>query len=233
MKGSLRQFGGYFWGTLVRPRATFDQLATEPTVRWGVLLAALQVLQVWSHMALHAVFGLDYLGPRALLPDPVFIAFFGYWQIGLDEWLFFFFLFRPLLALLSLVVVAGVVQLLSKLWGGQGTFEQGINVMAFALLVPALVVGAGTEWIFSVPMDLISGHGYWWTATMQGEFGPIPALVWSAYVVGVYFIVQYGWMIALGTIAIQRFQKIPRWAAAAIMVLAFAINFFVESMLVR
>ena len=54
---SMQQFIQYFWGTIVRPRATFDALAAERTVRWAVILACLLVMEVWGHMEYHVAWG--------------------------------------------------------------------------------------------------------------------------------------------------------------------------------
>jgi hypothetical protein len=139
----------------------------------------------------------------------------------------------PFLSLLSLVINAGVAQLISKLWGGQGTFEQMVNTLTFASVVPNIVIGGISEWVFSVPMDLITGHPYWWNEAMQGAFGPVVGAVWNFYVLGVYIGMQWAWIIALGAIAIRRIQRIPNWAAITTMVTAFAVSMFLESVFVR
>lgn len=184
-------------------------------------------------MALHFAFGLDWLGTRLILDNPTFISGFGHWRIGLTSWVPVFAALMPLLVLLSLVIIPGIVQLMSKLWRGQGRFEQTVNAMAFAIIVPGMVIGATSEWLFSVPADLISGHPYWWTAAMQGEFGNTVSVVWNFYVLGIYVTAQYGWQIILGSIAIRRIHKIPRWASALTMIVAFGIMMFVNSIFVR
>jgi hypothetical protein len=122
---------------------------------------------------------------------------------------------------------------MSKLWYGQGTFEQMVNILTFTSVVPNIVVGGISEWIFSVPMDLITGHPYWWNAAMQGEFGPVVGAVWNFYVLCVYIGLQWAWIIALGSIAIQRIQHIPTWAAILTMLVAFSISMFLSSVFVR
>jgi len=233
IRDSVRQLFRYFRGTVVRPSTTFEALASERSVRWAVMLTCLPVLQVWGNIALHAAFGLDWLGTRPMLSDPTFVAGFGHLRIGLANWVPVFAALMPLLVLLGLVIIPGVVQLMSKRWQGQGTFEQMFNAMAFAIIVPNMVIGATSEWLFSVPMDLIYGHPYWWNAAMQGEFGPVIGRMWNLYVFGIYIGFQYGWQIFLGSTAIRRIQKIPAWAAVLIMFVAFAVSMFVESVFVR
>jgi hypothetical protein len=83
----MRQFIRYFWGTIARPRTTFDALAEEHTVRWGIAASFLGVFQVWGNMALHAAFGQDWLGTRELLADPTLVAGFGHWRVTLADYI--------------------------------------------------------------------------------------------------------------------------------------------------
>lgn len=229
----MKQFLRYFWGTIAHPRATFDRLAAERTVRWAIIAATLPVLQVWGNVALHTLFGLDWLGTKPYLSDPTFVGGFGHWHVSLDDWVPVFVALMPLLAFLDLVLYASVPQLMGKLWGGQGTFEQMVNTLAFATVVPNMVVAGLSEWVFGVPLALITGHPYWWNAAMEGEFGPAVGAVWNLYVYGVYIGLQWAWTIALGAIAIRRTQRIPAWAAILTMTAAFAIVMFLASVFVR
>lgn len=229
----MRQFIKYFWGTIVHPRATFDALAAENTIRWAMILACLPVLQVWGNMALHAAFGLDWLVTRPSLSDPIFIGGLGYLRIGLADWIPFYATVLPLVVLLKLVIISGVAQLMSKLWHGQGTFEQMVSALAFATLVPSMVIEATSEWLFGVPMCLLTGYTNCWVAAMQGEFGSVVSRVWGLYVIGVYITFQYAWAIALGSMAIRRIQRIPVWTVILTMLIAFAISMFLESTFVR
>jgi len=229
----MRQLIRYFWGTIVHPYATFEALAAERTVRWAVMLACLPVLQVWGNMALHAVLSLDWLGTRPMLSDPTFVGGFGHLRIGLAHWVPVFAALMPLLSLFNLVITPGVAQLMSKLWRGQGSFEQMVNTLAFATIVPNMVIAATSEWLFTAPMNLLSGHKYWWVMAMQGEFGPTIGVIWNFYVIGVYVILQYAWAIRLGSIAIHRIQRIPMWAAVLSMTVSFLILLFTLSIFVR
>jgi hypothetical protein len=229
----MKQFLRYFWNTIAHPRANIDTLAAERTVRWGIVAASLPIFQVWGNVALHAVFGLDWLGTKPLLADPTFVGGFGYWRVRVADWLPTFVILMPLLALLGLIINTGVAHLMSKLWNGQGTFEQMVNTLAFASMVPNIIIAGVSEWVFGVPIDLITGHPYWWTAAMQGKFGPVVGTVWNAYVFGVYLGLQWVWTIALGSIAIRRVQRIPSWAAVLTMLAAFTVSMFVSSVFVR
>jgi hypothetical protein len=217
----MRQFTRLFWGTIVRPRPTIEKLAAERAVRWAVVLCSVSLLQGWGNIALHEAVGLDWLGTRPLLSNPTFVGGFGHLRIDLTHWVPVFAGLLPLLGLYSLAVVPGVAQLMSGLWGGRGSFEQMVTVLTFAIEVPALTIGATSEWLFSVPIGLVSGHDYWWVAAMQGEFGPVVAAVWNGYVIGIYAVVQYLWAILLGSLAIRRVQEIPLWGAVLTMLVSF------------
>jgi len=108
-----------------------------------------------------------------------------------------------------------------------------VNVLAFAAGVPSIVIGAASEWVFGVPIDLLSGHGYWWTAAMHGEFGPGVATIWHSHVIGVYSAFQNGWIVALSAIAIRRIQRIPVWAAILTSLVGFAVYIMIASVFVR
>ncbi len=227
----MRQFLGYLGGILTRPGVTFDALATERTVRWGVAAAFLGTLEVWGNIALHGIFGFDWLGTRNLLADPTLVAGFGYWRVNLADFLPIFVVLMPLVSLLSLFITSSMAQLMSKLWHGQGTFEQMVNTLAFAG-VPAVVIAAASEWIFGVPVGLLTGERYWWTDAMAGKFGVV-STVWNIYFWGVYITLAYGLTLTLGSIAIRRIQRIPGWAAVVTMTATFLFALFLESFVVR
>jgi hypothetical protein len=49
----------------------------------------------------------------------------------------------------------------------------------------------------------------------------------------VYPGVQWAWILALGSTAIRRVQRIPTWAAVLTMLLAFGVSTFLSSVFVR
>jgi hypothetical protein len=96
-------------------------------------------------MLLHQIFGYDWLGTRPYIMDPTFTAGFGRLVIGLEHWVAIFAALMPLVALLGLVIIPGLAQSLSKLWRGQGTFEQMVNMLTLASIASNLVIGATSE----------------------------------------------------------------------------------------
>jgi len=213
----MKQFFGYFWGVILHPRATFDELGRQSSIRPAIILVLLGLFLGWLNLLLTILSGSDWLGTRRELLDPTYVGFFGRLPVRLENWVpIFFIAIVPILSLLGLVVVPGMVHVLSKLWHGQGTFEGSVNALGFALGVPAIVIHSMTELLFTVPANLISGHPYWWAAAMNGESGPVVAALWNFYVIGFYSVACDLWIIILGTYAIRRVQGIPWWAAALI-----------------
>jgi hypothetical protein len=211
----VKKFFGYFWGVIAHPRATFDELARQTSIRPAVMLVGFTLCLAYLNFLLTSLSGSDWLGTRRELPDPTYLFFYGRVPVRLEHWVTIWFTIFPLLSLLGLAAVPGLAHLLSKLWRGKGTFEGTVNALTLAS-TPAILIGCGSELLFTVPANLISGHPYWWTAAMNGEFGPAVAALWNFYVIGIYTIASDLLTIVLGAIAIRRVQGIPGWAAAAI-----------------
>jgi hypothetical protein len=211
----MKQFFGYFWGVIIHPRATFDRLARQSSIRPAVILMVFGLLLGYLNLLLTGLSGSDWLGTRLELSDPTYVGFFGRLPVGLENWVPIWFTLAPILSLLGLAAVPGLAHVLSKLWRGRGTFEGTVNALIFAS-VPAILIGSGSELLFTVPANLISGQPYWWAAAMNGEFGQVVAAIWSFYVIGIYSITTDILTVVLGTIAIRRVQGIPWWAAGLI-----------------
>ena len=211
----MKQLFGYCWGVIARPRATFDELGRQSSIRPAVMLIIFTLFLAYLNFLLTILTGGDWLGTRCELPNPTYVGFFGRLPVGLENWVPIWFTIFPILSLLGLAAVPGLTQVLSKLWRGRGTFEGTVNALSFAS-VPAILIGSGSELLFTVPANLISGHPYWWAAAMNGEFGSVVAAIWSFYVIGIYSITSDILTVVLGTIAIRRVQGITWWAAALI-----------------
>ena len=224
----FRKFFGYIWGAIAQPRATFDELAGLTSIRYAVMVIILVYLLQYLNLLLFTVFDYDWLGTRRELPDPTFVGFFGRMSVKVEDYVpAFFFVMMPLLALLEPVIVPGLAQVLSKLWRGQGTFEQMVNTLGFAQAPAALFAVLVNDMILGgVPTNLIAGHPYAFTAAMNGEFGALWSTIVWAYMFGIYMFGMGVWTITLGTIAIQRVQRIPWWAAALIMTFSYILGFY-------
>ena len=227
-RNGIRQLFDYVWGTLIRPKATFNELAQLSSIRPAVMLVILVQILSWLNVLLFTIFGQDWLGTRRELPEPTYVGFFGRLAVGTEHYVWiFFFVIGPLLTLLGLVVVPGMAHLLSKLWGGKGTFEQMVNALAFALVPSILIQSLFNDMVLAgLPANWLSGHPYAFTAAMNGEFGSLwSTLIWG-YMIGIYIIAVGLWVIALGAMAIHQVQKVPRWAAALIMSITYFLWFY-------
>jgi hypothetical protein len=169
----------------------------------------------YLNLGLTILSGSDWLGTRRELPDPTYVGFFGRLPVGIEQWVPIWFTIFPILSLLGLAAGPGLAHILSKLWQGKGTFEGTVNALTLAS-APAILITAGSELLFTVPANLVSGNPYWWVAAMNGEYGPIVSAVWNFYVIGIYSITSDLLTIILGTIAIRCVQSIPWWASALI-----------------
>jgi hypothetical protein len=209
----FRKLLDYAWGTIARPRTTLNDL---------VLLLG------WLNLALFQICGYDWLGTRRELLDPTYVGLFGQLRVGTERYVpIFGWVISPLLAVLSLVVMPGLAHVLSKLWRGQGTFEQMINALAYAQVPSILIRSVFNDMLLGgVPANLIAGHPYAFTAAMSGEFGPTVMTLWWIYMIGIYIVGVDLWIVVLGATAIHRIQRIPWWAAILIMLFAYVLWFY-------
>ncbi len=226
-----RRLVGYAWDVIVRPPSAIDAISQETSVRWAVAIAAVGTLEVWGNMLLFGAFGYDWLGSKPLLADPTYVGGFGYVEVGASDWLPIFAVLSPAIAVYGLVVVPGVAHLLARLWGGRASFEQMVNVLVLAT-VPSVVIATLSEWLTGVPLNLLAGTPYFYSAAMRGEFGPTMAIVWTVYASAVYT-VPWAWGIVLGVIGIRRVERIPWVGALICMLVAFAMNMLVATTFVR
>lgn len=224
----LRQFLGYIWGMIVRPRTTLDELAQQTSIRPAVMLVIFVQLLAWLNWLIYTLFGQDWLGTRRELADPTYVGFFGHLPVVVEDYVpIFFFVVGPFLALLGLVVVPGLAQVLSKLWRGQGTFEQMVNTLGYAQIPSLLIQTFLTDMVIAgVPANLLTGHPYAFTAAMNGEFGPFWVTVYWIYIIGIYIVGTGLWIVFLGAMAIHRVQRIPWWAATFIMLFCYILWFY-------
>lgn len=224
----FRKVWGYILGMVVHPRATLEELAQQPLIHPAVELVMLELLLAWLNLLLFAVFGYDWLGTRRELLDPTYIGFFGQLRVGTTHYIpIFNGMIAPLLALLGLAVMPGLAQVLSKLWHGRGTYESMVNTLTYAQVPSVLIRSVLNDMLLGgVLTNAITGHPYAFTAAMNGEFGPTVATLWWVYMIGAYIVGVDLWIIALGTMAIRRVQRIPWWAAALVMTFVYVLWFY-------
>jgi hypothetical protein len=224
----IRNLFGTIWGTVTHPAATFDELARSRSIRPAVLLALLVQALGLLNLLLYTLLGQDWLGTRRELPNPTYVGFFGRLPIGTEHYVcIYFFVIAPLLALLGLVVVPGLAHVLSKVWRGQGSFEATVNTLAFAQVPSLLIQSLLNDMLLAgLPINLLIRHPYAFTAAMNGEFGSVWSTLTWVYMITIYILGTATWIVALGTIAIRRVQRIPTWAAALVMLFTYFVWFY-------
>jgi hypothetical protein len=214
---------------IVHPKATLDELANETSIRYAVMLVVFGLLITLLNLLLFTIFGFDWLGTRRELTDPTYVGFFGRMPVGLENYVWIFnLLVNPIMTLVGLFFIPGLAQVLGKLWRGQGTFEQMVNTIVFAVGVPALVISnlLNDYLLGGILPNLLTSHPYAFTAAQMGEFGPLVQTLWWIYILGIYIFAKDVWSIALGALAIQRIQEISAWAAVLIMVFGYMLWYY-------
>jgi hypothetical protein len=114
----------------------------------------------------------------------------------------------PLIYIVNFLILAGIIQLLSKLVNGRGSFEDTFTVVSLTFFFPVFL----TMWVFETPV-LVFFPG--WRRTALGGLGYIPEwLDTGRQIVGVL------WIFASLVTAVSRVQGIALWKSAIIIVLA-------------
>lgn len=120
-------FGSYYLGTLLRPRRTFDALMQDPRrlkfAMWAMLISA--ALYTWIYFNL-SIGGGAPGAPKPFLDIPTDV----YYQY--NRW----FLLPSMFG--AWILAAGVAQLLSRAFGGQGTFEDTLSALGYATAIATL-----------------------------------------------------------------------------------------------
>jgi hypothetical protein len=120
-------FAGYYFGTLVRPRRTFDTLmADQRRLRFGLIALGIDaVLYTMVYVFLTAGGGSpSTFKPWLAIPAGVYYQY--------DR-----FLLAPSL-LLCWILASGLVQLLGHLVDGKGSFEDTLSALGFAISISSL-----------------------------------------------------------------------------------------------
>ena len=229
---SVRQVLHYFWGTVRRPSVTFAALAEKQSLFIGAApMLAYMGLALVHNLIQALLFG--ELGTRPLLADPTFVGGFGYLRITLQEYLVWGSVFWVVLNPLLWVVLAGAAQVLARLWRGQGSFEANLNCLGYAFFVPLILIQSTSEWLFTIPPNLIVGTKFWWVEAMSGVYGPAVALVWNLFTIGIYSVATYTWILMLMVLAIRRTQGLGRLPATVTAVVPFVLALFLFATFVR
>jgi len=187
---AVTTFWRYLQGTVVRPHHTFGRLVADSRSLAHGFKAVLLIGTLYTL----TVIGLAAV--KAEIMAPAWIP------ISADEYYFWEIFFAMPVVFLGWIVAAGVAQLLSRPFGGSGTFEGTLAVLAFAVTVPTFVTWvpetAGTTLILAGAMT----HGDWVEATSRPGFWQVFGLA--------YQLVAVAWYVFLFPIAVAQAQRL-RW----------------------
>lgn len=124
---ALRSFKDYYVGTILRPRRTFDALmADDRRLRFGLLALALNAA---LYELVYIFLTIGHGAPSSFKPF-LNVTREHYYQYNR------FWLIPSMVG--ACVLAAGVAQLLSRLFGGEGSFEDTLSAFGFATAIACL-----------------------------------------------------------------------------------------------
>lgn len=225
----LWRAGQYFLGVILYPTSTFEHLVREQ----NMLVAAAPVLVYFVLTLLHNLVRVVLLslqtGVQTLLSEPAFVGGFGNLRLSQgDYWQGWGTAFIILGIPLTWILLAAVAQVMGRLAGGHGSFESGLATLSYACFIPWILIQSTSEILFSLPLNFITGAENFSASAMAGEFGPIVALFWNTFIIGIYWITTYTWSLVLITIAVRQNHRLAFLPAfmTALGSLLLAIFFF-------
>lgn len=224
----------YLWGTIRHPGPTFAELAGERHILTGALPILVYFGLALVHGLLRNAIHGQQIGSEPMLADPTFVGGFGYLRLSAEAyrrgWAT---VFVAVMLPTMWIAAGGFAYVLSRLWGGKGSFEANLNTIGFAIFVPWLVIQSTSEIIFGIPFNLMFDTAFWWVEAMMGVYGPTVALVWNIFVIGIYSTLTYLWSILLAAAAVRKTNGVSTPAALLTAVISFGLAVFLFSLVVR
>jgi hypothetical protein len=121
-------FGSYYLGTLLRPRRTFDKLMTDPRrLKFGALAVAISAALYTLVYVFLTIGGGAPSSFKPFLAIPVDL-YYSYDRFIVAPSMFG-----------CWILAAGVAQLLSHRFSGEGTFEDVLSAFGFAIAISLLI----------------------------------------------------------------------------------------------
>ena len=196
-------FLNYLLGTAIRPNNTFSRLVSDSK----------RILHSFGAILLIGVlYTLTVIGLAVVRAD---ISAQAWVSIPADGYYFWEIFFAMPVVILGWIMAAGVAQLLSKIFGGSGTFEGTLSVLGFAVTIPMFVTWipetVGTILILSGAMR----HKDWLELTSTPGFWQVFGLA--------YQLVAVAWYAFLFPVAIAQCQKLRWWRAIIVGVVTLAL----------
>ena len=200
---SFMKFLNYLLGTIIKPNDTFNRLVSDAKK----LNQSFRAILLISVLYTLTVIGLAIIGADISTP--------AWMSIPADEYYFWEIFFAMPVVILGWIMAAGVAQLLSKWFGGSGTFEGTLAVLGLAVTIPMFVTWIpetiGTILIFSGVMT----HTDWLEMTSNSGFWQVFGLA--------YQMVAIVWYASLFPVAIAQSQRLCRWRAIIVGLVTLAI----------
>jgi len=209
----VSKFWGYLGGTITRPQLTFRNLLNDP----NRLLQGFGAVLLIGVLYTLTVIGLAVVGAEITTPAWV--------SIPASEYYFREIFFAIPVYFMVWILAAGIVQIVSKAFGGQGSFEGTFAVLGLALTLPSFVT-----WIPETIGTVLMLFGL----MSQKEWLDIVARpgFWQVFAAAYQF-VAVAWFLLLFPIAVAVAQKIRWWPSAIVGILTVAIAGFVIFIFIR
>lgn len=201
-------FWKYFFEVIYKPQSTFDLLLSDSQhLTQGIKsLFLIGVLYTFTDI------GLAVIQAEIMIPAWVLIP--------KDEYYFWEIFFTIPVFIVTWILASGLIQLLSKIFKGSGTFESTAAVLGFALSIPNFVT-----WIPETIGTVLCLMGVmtqkdWIEVSSEPGFWKIFAQT--------YQFVAHAWFIILTWIGVAKVQKLQWWQAGMVTVITVVIiSFFV------
>ena len=124
----MKSFKDYLFGTLFRPRQTFDLLATDDRrLKFGFVAMSITAI-IYTLVYIFLTMGggaPSSVDPWLAVPKDVYYSYNRFWLAAsmFGGW----------------ILAAGVAHLLSRLFSGKGSFEDTLSVFGFGITIATLV----------------------------------------------------------------------------------------------
>jgi hypothetical protein len=205
----LTSFRSYYLGTIIRPRRTFAALlADDRRLRHGLLALALNAALYTLIYAFlwHGGGAPSSFTPWLAIPKDVYYAYNR-------------FLLAPSMVA-GWMLAAGVAQLLSRPFGGKGSFEDTLSVFGFGISIACLASLA-----HDLPDSLLGAIGLLnlreYEVVLNTPMTIGWAILWTCYSL------SFLWFLVLFPKGVAAAQRIGRGPAVLVGVLSFAVYQFV------
>ena len=200
----MKSFGSYYLGVILRPRRTFDTLMSDSRrLRFGLLalltdavLYTLVYVFLWAGGGAPSVFK-----PWLAIPSNVYYSY--------DR-----FILAPSV-FAGWILAAGIAQLLSRLFKGEGSFEDTLSTFGFAIAIATL-----PSLLHDLPDSFLGALGV--IDLRQYEIVLNSPTIWRTILTTLY-VLSFLWFLFLFPKGIGAAQKLRRGPAILIGILAFLV----------